>query len=293
MANSALKSDPRYGFSTTQRHVATLLMGIAMGALSACGGSSVPPEPASVLIDTKPPSATLTTTQATALSAANASLASGAPTKAISEASAVLASAGYNEAAMQTLGQAYAAQALMDSKSLGLVAGTSTDATAKLSGLTNLLSYETTDSGSMSPNYTTLVKNGDAALNMMVPPGTAVSSLSPALQKEVAVASTVQALRVLNSVVQAPDPSALTTAQANAAVDTNYTATQQTQLENAAKLLVQAPAAAAEAFSNSSAVTSAFVGTLSKSLTTMTADGVLDKADVKQLAVVFKANVPK
>jgi hypothetical protein len=244
--------------------------------------------PIGVPINTQLPSATLTADQTKALATANTSLASGNTAKAIGEASAILATAGYNKDVVQTLGLAYAKDALMDSASLNVVANGSTDSNAKLYGVYSMAGYEATATGGISPNYTTLVKTGDAALNMLVPVGTSATSLSPALQKEVAVASAVQVTRVLASVVQTPTPSTLTTKEANAAVDANYGATQQAQLENAAKLLVQTSSAAVDTLANGSVVTSTLLGSLSNTLSTMTNDGSLDKADVKKLASIFR-----
>ena len=263
---------------------------LVAGLLGACGAAIEEAVPIGVPINTQLPSATLTADQTKALATANTSLASGNTAKAIGEASAILATAGYNKDVVQTLGLAYAKDALMDSASLNVVANGSTDSNAKLYGVYSMAGYEATATGGISPNYTTLVKTGDAALNMLVPVGTSATSLSPALQKEVAVASAVQVTRVLASVVQTPTPSTLTTKEANAAVDANYGATQQAQLENAAKLLVQTSSVAVETLANGSVVTSTLLGSMSKTLATMTADGSLDKADVKNLATTFRGS---
>jgi hypothetical protein len=262
---------------------------LVVGLLGACG-SVEEAVPVGAPINTQLPSATLTADQTKALTTANTSLASGNTAKAISEASAILAAAGYNQDVVQTLGLAYAKDALMDSASLNVVANGSTDSNAKLYGVYGMAGYEATATGGISPNYTALVKTGDAALNMLVPVGTSATSLSPALQKEVAVASSVQVVRVLASVLQTPSPSSLTTKDANAAVDANYGTTQQAQLENAAKLLVQTSSVAVETLANGSVVTSTLLGSMSKTLATMTADGSLDKADVKNLATTFRGS---
>jgi hypothetical protein len=287
MTNPTLTLHRHITFSLRQPGAwATLLVA---GLLGACGNSTTTEAvPVGVAINTQLPSVTLTADQTKALTTANTALASGNTAKAISDASAILATSGYNKEVVQTLGQAYAKDALMDSTSLNVVANGSTDSNAKLYGVYSMAGYETTATGGISPNYTTLVKTGDAALNMLVPVGTSATSLSPALQKEVAVASSVQVVRVLASVLQTPSPSTLTTKDANAAVDANYGATQQAQLETAAKLLVQTSSAAVETLANGSVVTSTLLGSMSNTLSTMTSDGSLDKADVKKLATTFR-----
>ncbi|HEY8361135.1 MAG TPA: hypothetical protein VIL30_27075 [Ramlibacter sp.] len=268
-------------------------MAIATLQLAGCGGGgggndSGSKEP--VAWNVAVPSTPLSTQQKSALSSALKQLDAGDASGAITALAQVRSSvAGLNTEVEAGLGLAYATRARSSltefqaaaapvNADIPTAAGGTRQVTVErgaYAAFKSLTAYDPTIA------FTLQLVDGEAALDMMVPPGTAVASLPQATQANIGMVATIQFLRLSTKVMQG-NSTAVTPAAIDARIAANYDDATRASLNRAARLLTATNTALVKR------ETDGFLAVLPLAIASALADGNISAAE---LAVLMKSAI--